>query len=66
MVTQVFRTLSPPYLWHSFQLAKEVTGRLNDHRLYITSIGTNYGKNSFYYQGAVAWNNLKKGIGLIK
>ena len=39
LVTQVFRAvnhLSPPYLWHSFQLAKEVTGRLNtrnDHRL---------------------------------
>ena len=32
LVTQVFRAvnhLSPPYLWHSFQLAKEVTGRLN-------------------------------------
>ena len=56
LVTQVFRAVNhlfPPYLWHSFQLAKDVTGRLNtrnDHHLYnpsITVLGLTMGKIDF-------------------
>ena len=65
LVTQVFRAvnhLSPTYLWHSFQLAKKVAGRLNTpHVLGMTIIcishllGLTMGKiYSFYYQGAAS------------
>ncbi len=51
----------PSYLSDSFRYTKDVTKRhsnRNPYSLYIQSINTNYGKLSFYYRGAVAWNRL--------
>ena len=58
LVTQVFKCihhLSPPYLWPSFQPTKATTTRNSNNRLFVPSIRTNYGKESFYYRGAVEW-----------
>ena len=40
--------------------AEALTGRngRNKYRLFIPQIGSCIGKGSFYYRGAVLWNNL--------
>ena len=63
-VVQVFKIIhkhSPSYLNQTFQLAESNAKRIsrNKHRIYITSIKTNFGKNRFYYRGTVLWNRLK-------
>ena len=58
---KIIHELSPSYLNQSFQLVENITKRIsrNRHRIYIPTIRTNFGKNRFYYRGAVLWNRLK-------
>ena len=60
-VFKIIHELSHSYLNQTFQLAENITKRIygNRHRIYILSIRTNFGKNGFYYRGAVLWNRLK-------
>ena len=60
---QIFKSLhqiSPPYLHNIFQIFKDITGHVshNINRLFVPRVSTNYGKRSFFYRGAVLWNNL--------
>ena len=52
--------ISPPYLQNIFQFSKDITGRVsrNINRLFVPRVSTNYGKSSFFFRGAVLWNNL--------
>ena len=38
----------------------------NKYRLYIPQINTLISKNSFYYHGAVVWNNLSPDLFTVK
>ena len=54
---QIFKSLhrlSPPYLHDIFQFSKDITGHVsrNINRLFVPRVFTNYGKRSFFYQGA--------------
>ena len=57
-VVQVLKIIhelsSPSFLNQTFQLAERISQ--NRYRIYIPSVRTNFGKNGFYYRGAVLWN----------
>ena len=59
-VFKVLHKLCPTYLKDWFMYAEALTGRngRNKYRLFIPQIGSCIGKGSFYYRGAVLWNNL--------
>ena len=54
------RQLSPPYLHDIFKFSFDITGHAsrNINRLFVPRVFTNYGKKSFFYRGAILWNNL--------
>ena len=60
---QVFKSihrLGPVYLNEQFVNSVDFTGHCgrNQHRVFIPRVRTSFGKNSFYYRGAVLWNHL--------
>ena len=60
---QVFksiRKLSPVYLHDQFSNSYALTGHCgrNQFRVFIPRVRTSFGKSSFYYRGAVLWNQL--------
>ena len=60
---QVFksiRKLGPVYLNDRFVNSVTLTGHSgrNQYRIFIPRVRTLFGKNSFYYRGAVLWNQL--------
>ena len=60
---QVFksiRKLSPMYLHDQFSNTYDLTGHFgrNQFRIFIPRVRTSFGKSSFYFQGAVLWNQL--------
>ena len=64
MAIQIFkslRQLSPPYLHDIFKFSVDITGHhagRHINRLFVPRVFTNYGKKSFFYRGAILWNNL--------
>ena len=52
--------LGPVYMNDLFTSSVTLTGfsGRNQHRLYISGIRYSYGRSSFYYRGAVLWNQL--------
>ena len=50
----------PVYMNDLFTSSVTLTGfsGRNQHRFYISGIRTSYGRSSFYYRGAVLWNQL--------
>ena len=59
---QIFKSLRQlfPYLHDIFKFSFDITGHAsrNINRLFVPRVFTNYGKKSFFYRGAILWNNL--------
>ena len=57
---KIVKHTAPVYLHDLLKFTIDVTQRVgrNVYRLYIHSVRTNYGKNSFYFRAAMMWNNL--------
>ena len=60
---QVFKSIrkfSPVYLHDQFSNTYGLTGHFgrNQFRVFIPRVRTSFGKSSFYYRGAVLWNQL--------
>ena len=60
----ILHQISSPYLHNIFQFSKDITGHVshNINRLFVPRVFTNYGKRSFFYRGAVLWNNLSLSV----
>ena len=60
-VYKITNRLCPTYLYDTIKYAIEISKRplQNQHRLYVPSIRTNIGKDSFYYKCTQVWNHIK-------
>ena len=59
-IYKVLHRISPPYLFHLFHYAKDITTRQgrNPYHLFVPSVRTNYGKSSLRFRGTSMWNSL--------
>lgn len=61
---KIIKNVTPVYLRDLLRATVDVTQHLgrNIHRLFIPSVRTNYGKNSFYFRAAMTWNSLNTNL----
>lgn len=61
---KVLHSMTPPCLSSAIRYTKDVTSRIgnNEYRVFVPSVRTNYGRNSFYFKTTSIWNSLQPAL----